>query len=153
MDMRTSRIAGFRPHPEFATLIQTVYECGHAYSSQLSRFQIPEDDAIRCVKCVTGMPPDVEGEEFARVCNQGLADHPVIGRLARALRYHMNLTEKRCLMEDGTRPEVEEAIYEARAVLEALGMGFDPMGAGEGMVAGGEQAAGGGYALPDLSLL
>ncbi len=151
MDTQTSRIAGFRPHPEFVTLIQTVYECGHAYSSQLSRFQIPEDGAIRCVKCVTGMPPDVEGEEFARVCNQGLADHPVIGRLARALRYHMNLTEKQCLMADAARPEVEEAIYEARAVLEAVGLGFDPMGAGAGTA--GDAAAAGNYPLPDLSLL
>ncbi len=157
-----SKLVGFRAHPEFATLIQTVYECGHAYSSQLARFTAPTTTEIRCAKCVTGMPADLRGRGFREVCNLKLVDHPLIGKLAKALLFHMNFTEKRLYMRGQTDPAVEDAIKEARDVLEAVGVGFDPIDASrEQVIAGNASRAGAAnersvgfyYELPDLSLV
>jgi hypothetical protein len=158
-----SRIVGFRAHPEFATLIQTVYECGHAYSSQLARFALPETDEIRCAKCMTGMPPDLSGREFRETCNRKLFDHPLLGSLAKALLFHMNQSEKRLYMEGDSNPEMEEAIAEARSVLEAVGIGFESVVAAPNQVATADMppsnvqnsrgAQGVYYELPDLSLV
>ena len=162
--MEKAHIVGFRAHPDFTTLIQTVYECGHVYSQELSRFNMPHDTDIRCTKCLTGVPAEVTGDEFTAVCHQSLLDHPMIRRLARSLLFHFNLSEKRQYLDQERRQELEFAIEEARHLLEEIGLGFDPMGTVESEHGDIKQQHGPGstnsnptggyyYELPDLSII
>lgn len=123
--MEKTRIIGYRAHPEFSSLVQTVYECGHAYSTPLEEFRLAGPREKRCTKCVTGAPADIPHSELSRICHQTPVDHPLIGRLASALFYHLSLSEKRQYLEQEARPDLDEAISEARRLLEQVGFGGD----------------------------
>ena len=162
--MEKAHIVGFRAHPDFTTLIQTVYECGHVYSQELQKFVIPANSEVRCTKCLTGVPADITGEEFATVCHQDLMEHPVIGRLAKALLVHLGMSEKRQYLDQGHGGGLDTAIEEARGLLEEMGLGFDPMGSAETQATfsaeqfeveapNGGQKPGYYYELPDLSII
>ena len=167
--MEKTRIIGYRAHPEFSSLVQTVYECGHAYSTTLHEFRIAGPQEKRCAKCVTGAPADISHGELSRICHQTPADHPLIGRLAAALSYRLGMSEKRQYLDQEARPDLEEAIGEARRLLEEVGYrgeGLDiPAPATAAVVGetaaqteageGPDPAASGIYyfELPDLSLL
>ena len=162
--MEMARIVGFRAHPEFSTLIQTVYECGHVYSQELRRFVIPKETQIRCAKCLTGMPAEVSGEEFAAVCHHDLLEHPLIGRLVRSLLFHVGHSEKRHYLGEGRHEELAAAIDEARSLLEEIGLGFDPMSSAQNGERLSDLAPEAGkprrdsgpgyyYELPDLSII
>lgn len=145
--MEKTRIIGYRAHPEFSSLVQSIYECGHAFSTPLAEFRLAGPQEKRCTKCVTGAPADISPSELSQICSQTPASHPLIGRLASALFYHLSMTEKRQYLEQEARPDLDEAVSEARLLLEQVGY-QEPGFSAQPMASAGVPAAAAGIPGP-----
>lgn len=119
--MVNRRIIGYRAHPVFKTLMQEIYECGHVRSAPADELELAEGQLRRCTKCVKGMPADVNFAEPQKRVRKEEGESPLLERLCKLLKTHLDETELARRKMSGDYPEIDAAIVEAYSALREAG--------------------------------
>lgn len=128
--MTLRKILGYRAHPVFKTLTQEIYECGHLRSAPEGETPTGIGTYRRCIKCVKGMPAEVELPE-AGLVPLGNQEKPLVERMCMALMFHLRESEKARRQMRDDLPELDEAIIEAHKALDAAGFRIRRLQAGK----------------------
>ncbi|UCE90472.1 MAG: hypothetical protein JSW10_06590 [Pseudomonadota bacterium] len=120
--IESRQLVGYRPHPVFRTLVQEIYECGHAMSVRRRVLVDSYRTAKRCVKCAQQLPPDIEAVELAVFTGRSLEGRGTLKRLYDTLAFHIGLTELALAnkeLKESTQLDAE--VREAYAALAVAG--------------------------------
>lgn len=119
--MTIRKIIAHRTHPRYQSLAQEVYECGHTKSVKPQELGEINVTTNRCVKCIKGMPVDINSVELQKLKGKDLSKMLIIERLYHCLDYHLMVTEKSRSSFNGNLQSIDSAIEDAHTVLRDAG--------------------------------
>lgn len=120
--IESRNLVGYRPHPVFRTLVQEVYECGHAMSIRLNMLADSYRATKRCVKCSQHLPPDIDAVELAALTGRSSDGRGTLERLYDTLAFHLARTESALAAgEIASSAQRETEVRDAYAALASAG--------------------------------
>ncbi|UCE90471.1 MAG: hypothetical protein JSW10_06585 [Pseudomonadota bacterium] len=119
--MEERLIVGYRPHPHSRSLIQEIFECGHAYSIKREEATVALAQSKACFKCMVGMPPDLSPEEQKTATGMARGKEPLLARLCKSLAFHLATVEAARKSVGGEMPDVDLEIERAHVLLTEAG--------------------------------
>lgn len=114
-------IIAHRTHPNYHTLAEEVYDCGHTHSVKPHELGDLNSSQHRCVKCVKQMPVELTPLELKNLKGRDLSKMQIIERLYESLDFHLSVTEKSRSSVKGNLENIDNAIKRAQDVLEDAG--------------------------------
>jgi hypothetical protein len=119
--MEERLIVGYRSHPESRSLVQEIFECGHAYSIKREDANMAVAASKACFKCMVGMPPDLSPEEQKAATGKTRGKEPLLARLCKSLAFHLATVESARKSVGGDMPDVDTEIARAHKLLVEAG--------------------------------
>lgn len=119
--MEERLIVGYRPHPDSRSLVQEIFECGHAYSIKREDASMGVAASKACFKCMVGMPADLTAEEQKAATGKTRGKEPLLARLCNSLAFHLATVEAARKSVGGNMPDVDTEIARAHKLLVEAG--------------------------------